>query len=152
MTSTHFAGTPQEIRVLDTYTKLLRATSSVRARIASHETTGDLSDTQFGILDMLFHLGPLNQTAIGDRLQLSKSSIVLLIDQLEARDLAKRKRSQEDRRYIFVHLTEAGAALIQALFPGHVAAILEEMSCLTETEQVELGRLCRKLGLKESNG
>jgi len=149
--STHFAGTPQEIRVLDTYTKLLRATSSVRARIASHQTTGDLSDTQFGVLDMLLHLGPLNQTAIGDRLQLSKSSIVALIDQLEGRGLAERKRSQKDRRYIFVHLTEAGEALVQALYPGHVAAIVEEMSCLTAAEQVELGRLCRKLGLKESN-
>ncbi len=146
-----FTGTPQEILVLDTYTKLLRATSSVRARIARHQTTGDLSDTQFGVLDILLHLGPLNQTAIGDRLQLSKSNIVALIDQLEAQGLAKRKRSQEDRRYIFVHLTEEGEALIQALYPGHVAAIVEEISCLTEAEQVELGRLCRKLGLKESN-
>lgn len=147
--STHFAGTPQEILVLDTYTKLLRATSSMRARIACHQTTGDLSDTQFGVLDILLHLGPLNQTAIGDRLQLSKSNIVALIDQLEERGLAKRKRSQEDRRYIFVHLTEKGEEVVQALYPGHVAAIVEEMSCLTEVEQVELGRLCRKLGLKE---
>ncbi len=146
---TRFVGTAEEIRVLDTYTKLLRATSSVRARIDSHQTVGDLSDTQFGILEMLLHLGPLNQKTIGEKLLLSKSNIVAMIDKLEQQGLAKRERSQEDRRCIFIHLTEKGEKLVQTLFPGHVAAIVEEMSCLTAAEQEELGRLCRKLGLKE---
>ncbi|MCP4361029.1 MAG: MarR family transcriptional regulator [Chloroflexi bacterium] len=147
--STHFEGTAEEIRVLDTYTKLLRATNSVTARIHYHHTVGDLSDTQFGILDMLLHLGPLCQKDISDKLLLSKSNIVAMIDKLEQRGLVKRERSQEDRRYIFIHLTVEGENLVQTLFPGHVAAIVEEMSCLAADEQKELGRLCRKLGLKE---
>jgi MarR family 2-MHQ and catechol resistance regulon transcriptional repressor len=147
--SRHYSGTPEKVQALDTYTKLLRATGSVKARIDAHQTVGDLSDSQFGALEMLFHLGPLQQKAIGQKLLVSKSNVVAVIDKLEAQGLVERQRSTEDRRCIFVHLTDKGRDLIQELFPDHAAAIVEEMSCLTAAEQEELGRLCRKLGLKE---
>ncbi|MFQ5617155.1 MAG: MarR family winged helix-turn-helix transcriptional regulator [Anaerolineales bacterium] len=146
---THYAGTPKEKRALGTYTKLLRAASSVKARIDRYQTAGELTDTQFGVLDMLWHLGPLNQKTIGQKLLVSKSNVVAVIDRLEQRGLVERRRSDEDRRCIFVHLTGTGRELIQGLFPSHVAAIVEELSCLTAAEQEELGRLCRKLGLNE---
>jgi MarR family 2-MHQ and catechol resistance regulon transcriptional repressor len=147
--SRHFSGTPEKVQALDTYTKLLRATGSVKARIDAHQTAGDLSDSQFGALEMLFHLGPLQQKAIGQKLLVSKSNVVAVIDKLEAQGLVERQRSIEDRRCIFVHLTDKGRDLIQELFPAHAAAIVEELGCLTAPEQEELGRLCRKLGLKE---
>ena len=146
---THYAGTPEEKQALDAYIKLLRATDSVKARIDCHQTAGDVKGSQFGTLEMLFHLGPLNQNAIGKKLLISRSNVVAVIDKLEKRSLVRRERSREDRRCIFVHLTERGRELIQALLPAHVAAITEEMSCLTITEQAELARLCRKLGLNE---
>lgn len=146
--SKYYAGTAEEILALETYTKLLRATGSVKARIGGHQSIGELNDTQFGTLDMLLHLGPLHQNAIGEKLFVSKSNMVAVIDKLEEQGLVKRERSCEDRRRIFVHLTEAGRNHIQALFPGHAAAITEEFCCLTPAEQKELGRLCKKLGLK----
>ena len=146
---THYTGTPEEVRALGTYTKLLRATGSVKTRIDAHQSVGDLSDSQFGALEMLFHLGPLQQKAIGQKLLVSKSNVVAVIDKLEAQGLVERQRSTEDRRCVFVHLTDKGRNLIQELLPGHAAAIVEEMGCLSAPEQKELGRLCRKLGLKE---
>jgi MarR family 2-MHQ and catechol resistance regulon transcriptional repressor len=92
----------------------------------------------------------LNQKAIGEKLLISKSNVVSIIDKLEQLGLVVRERCQEDRRNIFVHLTDAGRDTIQEVLPIHVAAIVEEMGCLTAAEQEELGRLCRKLGLKES--
>jgi MarR family 2-MHQ and catechol resistance regulon transcriptional repressor len=98
---------------------------------------------------MLFHLGPLQQKAIGQKLLVSKSNVVAVIDKLESQSLLERRRDTDDRRCVYVHLTDKGRDLIQELFPGHAAAIVEEMGCLTAAEQKELGRLCRKLGLKE---
>ena len=149
MMNARFAGTAEDTQALDTFVKLLRATGSVKARIDAHQTAGDLSDSQFGVLEMLLHLGPLNQTAIGAKLLISKSNVVAVIDKLEKRGLVRRQRSTKDRRCVFVGLTDQGRELIQALFPVHVAAIVEEMSFLTNAEQEELGRLCRKLGLGE---
>jgi MarR family 2-MHQ and catechol resistance regulon transcriptional repressor len=62
----------------------------------------------------------------------------------------QRTRDLDDRRVVTVSLTEAGEALIAALFPQHVQAIVEEMSVLTADEQETLGRLCRKLGKKQT--
>jgi MarR family 2-MHQ and catechol resistance regulon transcriptional repressor len=149
-TGTPFPGTAEETLALSTYIKLLRATGSVKSRIDRHQTAGDLSDAQFGTLDMLYHLGPIYQQAIGDKLLISKSNVVAVIDKLEERGLVRRRRSREDRRRVFIHLTDKGRVLFKTLLPAHVAAIVDELSCLTDAEQKDLGRLCRKLGLNES--
>jgi MarR family 2-MHQ and catechol resistance regulon transcriptional repressor len=71
----------------------------------------------------------------------------MVIDNLEKRGLVRRERSMEDRRYFTVRLTEAGRRLMSGFFPGHAARITAEMGVLTHSEQEQLGRLCKKLGL-----
>jgi len=146
---THYKGTAKEILALNTYIKLMRAIDSVKKRIDERDTVGSLRGSRFGTLEMLFHLGPQHQKVIGEKLLISKSNVVAVIDKLEKRGLVKRKRSVEDRRCIFVHLTEEGRTLIEQILPGHVSAITEAMNYLTVMEQKELGILCRKLGLGE---
>ena len=147
--STHYAGTKTQIQALDAFIKLMRAVDSVGHRVESKKTTGSLSGTQFGTLEMLYHLGPLYQNEIGEKLLISKSNVVAVVDKLEQQDLVYRQRSEEDRRHIYVHLTEAGQTLVSVLLPGHVAAITEAMNYLNAAELAELGHLCRKLGLGE---
>lgn len=146
---THYKGTAKEVLALNTYIKLLRAIDAVKRRIDERDTVGSLRGSRFGTLEMLFHLGPLHQKEIGEKLLISKSNVVAVIDKLEKRGLVKRERSVEDRRCIFVHLTEEGRTLVEEILPGHVSAIVRAMSRLTVSEQTELGVLCRKLGLGE---
>lgn len=145
--SSKYKGTAEEIRALDAFTKFSRAMSSIKTRMDSYQAGGDLTGTQFGVLEMLYHLGALHQSDVGKKLLVSKSNVVAVIDKLEALGLVKRERSVEDRRYIFVHLTPEGQDCIEALLPNHVAAIVATMSYLDAEEQVEFARLCRKLGL-----
>ena len=69
-----------------------------------------------------------------------------VIDNLERGGLVRRERQGSDRRCAMVSLTPEGEDLISRIVPGHVAAIVEEMSALTVDEQEELVRLCGKLG------
>ncbi len=69
------------------------------------------------------HLGPLTQKDIGQKLLVSKSNVVTVIDKLEARRFVKRQRSLEDRRCVFIHLTEEGREEIEQIMPVHVSAI-----------------------------
>ena len=55
---------------------------------------------------------------ISERLQVKHHTAVSLLDKLEARKLAIRKRGAADRRYVNVELTKAGALLLT-----HLAAI-----------------------------
>jgi MarR family 2-MHQ and catechol resistance regulon transcriptional repressor len=134
---------------LNTFIKLTRATDSLLQRLSQRNTQGGLTPTQFGVLETLYHLGPLCQTEISRKLLLSTANITLVIDNLEKCGLVQRTRSAEDRRYITVSLTGQGQELISGLFPKHAALIAEEMSILSPQEQDTLSELCRKLGKKE---
>lgn len=146
---TRYHGTKDEVRALDAYIKLSRAAESVSTRLHRHLDTDKLTTSQFGVLEALLHLGPLSQSDLAHKLLKSGGNITLVIDNLEKRQLVKRDRLTEDRRVVIVCLTEKGKQLISEIFPRHVAAVVEEMSILTASEQEELSRLCRRLGKKE---
>jgi len=146
---THYKGTPEEIRALNTFVKLTRANDSLLNRLSNRGTQDKLSPTQFGVLEALYHLGTMCQGELSAKLLKSSGNITLVIDNLEKRGLVRRVRDDNDRRMIQMLLTDQGCELIAELLPGHVASIVEEMSALEPHEQEELGRLCRKLGKKE---
>ncbi len=145
----HYKGSKKEVRTMSAYVKLMRAAESVTTRTYRHLADVGLTISQFGVLEAIYHLGPLPQCDIGKKILRSSGNITMVIDNLEKRGLVKRERSQEDRRFLTVHLTKDGHRLIGEIFPRHAAAIIEEMNTLAESEQEELGRLCRKLGLRE---
>ena len=142
-------GNEKEIIALGTYVKLMRAAESVTTRIHKHLASVDLTFSQFAVLEALYHLGPLYQREIGQKLLRSSGNITMVIDNLEKRGYVKRERKKEDRRYIMVQPTDKGHALISRVFPPHAAVIAREMSALSEGEQKTLAQLCKKLGLKK---
>jgi MarR family 2-MHQ and catechol resistance regulon transcriptional repressor len=148
MKTTRYKGTPEEVRALNAYVKLIRASESISARIHRHLADVGLSISQFGVLEALYHLGPLSQAEIAKKVLKSTGNITMVIDNLEKRRLVTRQRKEEDRRYYTIQLTGEGKRLIKDIFPRHAAGIVKEMSVLTRIEQDQLGNLCRKLGLQ----
>jgi MarR family 2-MHQ and catechol resistance regulon transcriptional repressor len=68
------------------------------------------------------------------------------VEGLENRGLVVRQRTEEDKRFVRVALTGKGRRLIQEIFPAHAETVTRLFSVLTEEEQEQLRRLCRKLG------
>jgi len=143
---THFSGTSDEIRALDVYIKLSRASDSVSYRINRHLKDHNLSTSQFGVLEALLHLGPMCQSELATKILKSTGNLTMVVDHLEERGLVERRRESSDRRFVTVHLTEAGEALIAGIFAEHVAGVVREIGVLAPDEQVQLAGLCRKLG------
>jgi MarR family 2-MHQ and catechol resistance regulon transcriptional repressor len=133
---------------LSTYTKLVRAAESVTSRTSRLMTEAGLTLSQFGVLEALYHKGPLCQRDIAAKILKSTGNITLVIDNLEKRGLVRRERDNEDRRYLTIHLTNEGGALIAQSFGAVQEALVLEMSALTPHEQRQLGGLCKKIGLK----
>lgn len=144
---THFQGTADEIRVLDVYIKLARAADAITQRINRHLKEDGLTVSQFGVLEALYHLGPMCQTELAGKILKSTGNLTLVIDNLERSGLVERQRDTVDRRFVTVRLTPAGHDLIAGIFPDHVAGVVETMTILTAEEQEQLASLCRKLGL-----
>ena len=143
---THFAGSRAERRTLDTFIKLTRCTDSLFARLAERNTFGDLTPSQFAVLEMLYHLGPLTLGDISAKALKSGSNMTTVVDNLERDGLVHRERDPKDRRVIYVHLTKTGSRKIEEVLPGHVAALVDEFNVLSAGEQELLGKLCKKLG------
>jgi MarR family 2-MHQ and catechol resistance regulon transcriptional repressor len=147
MEKKHYKGTKDEIRALNTYVKLMRASESVSARIHGHLAEVGLTISQFGVLEVLYHIGSLSQIEIAKKILKSAGNMTMVIDNLEKRGLVKRERKPEDRRYYAVRLTAEGKKLMGNIFPRHAGRIVEAMNVITEAEQETLGHLCLKLGL-----
>lgn len=134
---------------LNSYTKLMRAAESVTGRTSRAMLTADLTVSQFGVLEALYHKGPLCQRDVAAKILKSTGNITLVVDNLEKRQLVRRERNSDDRRYVTIHLTETGASLIASTFAEVEAAIVAEMGVLAGSEQQQLGDLCKKLGLRK---
>ncbi len=148
---THYQGTPEEILALEGYIKLSRAHETVTTHINAHLLEYNLSISQFGVLEAIYHLGPLQPTQLAGKILKSGGNLTLVITNLVKRELVTRLPREDDRRCIDIHLTPAGQALIEAILPDHVAGVVGTMNVLTTAEQEQLAQLCRKLGLGNSN-
>ena len=138
---------PSETRALNTYVKLMRAAESITSRVHKHLSSVGLTVSQFGVLEAIYHLGPLTQRDLGQKILRSSGNITMVIDNLEKRRLVRRERGASDRRIFIVHLTSEGQKIIRKIFPSHAALIANELSVLNATDQIALGKLCKRLGM-----
>ena len=84
---THYNGSTKEIDALDSYIKLIRSAESLNAKINLELSAFDLTESQFGVLDALFHLGPMKHKEIGKKILKSGGNITMVINNLERREL-----------------------------------------------------------------
>ena len=145
--ATHWKGTAQEKRALDAYIRLMRCVRALQGRLDRRLVALGLTETQFGVLETLFHLGAMSQSELAGRQFTSGANLTYVVDQLEKKGWVRRERSATDRRVVRVRLKPAGRVRVKQVLPGHVAAIVELFGALDAAEQVQLGALCRTLGL-----
>jgi DNA-binding MarR family transcriptional regulator len=75
-----------------------------------------------GVLGLLAASGPLIQRQIAEALDIDKSSVVTIVDDLERAGLAERRAAPRDRRAYAVRITERDAELFGWLPPEELAA------------------------------
>ena len=107
----------------------------------------DLTPQQYNVLRILQVVAPrpLPTLKISERLISRAPDITRMIDKLEQRGLVTRLRSQEDRRTVFVAITEAGLQLLTELQGSVERMHREQAGHLSQSDSVELCRLLRKL-------
>jgi len=89
--------------------------------------------------------GRLNMTELADCMSVALSTVTGIIDRLVAKEWVARERTEEDRRLVFVELTEKGQAMFQQDREAQRRIAMEVLSRLTKAEQEDLVRLTEKL-------
>ena len=146
---THYKGSRKEIDVLDCYIKLIRSAELLNAKINLELSKFNLTESQFGVLDALLHLGPMKHKEIGKKILKSGGNITMVINNLERRELVQRKRGEKDKRQFIIHLTSKGKSKIQEVLPPIVKKIRKHFDVLNKDEQRELQRLSKIIGLQK---
>lgn len=126
---------------------LARAFNAVSQQAAENIAQHNITSTEFGILEVLYHKGPMLLGEVQRKILVTSGGITYLVDRLVEKGLVKREECPEDRRARYAVLTPAGQVLIKRIFPDHAARIEQALSGLTTSEQREATVLLRKLGL-----
>ena len=125
---------------------LSRAHNAVQAHLHANVAEHGLTLTEFAILEVLYHKGPLLLGEVQRRILVSSGGVTYLVDRLVEKGLVERRECAEDRRARYAALTPAGEELIGRIFPEHAACITRALSGLSQAEQRTAIGLLRALG------
>ena len=123
--------------------KAFRSISDYASRSLDH--TG-LGDSDFRVLEVLLHKGPMPVNAIGAKVFLTPGSISVAVDRLYDKGLVTREDNKQDRRIRMVSLTKTGRTLIEQTFDLHARSLEDLASVLTSDERLLLADSLKKLG------
>ena len=131
---------------LKLFVVLSRAVQSVSKRIEEDIKRYGLNQTEFAVLELLFHKGDQPIQKIGEKILLASSSITYVVDKLEKKQLLVRKPCPKDRRVTFASITLEGAELLSNIFPQHKEAIQQIFGGLDPNEKEKMIEQLKKLG------
>ncbi|OEC02225.1 MarR family transcriptional regulator [Lysinibacillus sphaericus] len=141
----------EENRYLKAFTIMFRAYQSVQDATKKDLLQYDLNQTEFGVLDFLYHNGEQPIQVIGKKILVASSSITYVIDKLEQKDFVCRRACANDRRVTYAVLTDEGQVLMDRIFPLHEQKINEIFQVLDQQELEIMNMALKKVGLNAIN-
>lgn len=124
--------------------KIHRMISQIDRQTAHIAAEYNLTLSQFGVLEALYHAGDLTVGEVKKKILSSDGTIPVVVKNLEKRNLLYRKQDPGDKRKSILSLTEEGRALIAEAYPKNEEMINGRMSVWTKEDKKALAALLRK--------
>jgi len=132
----------RQVRILSALTHRCVG-QSFEQRLQAHGA--DISGLQYGLMRSLF-FQQHTLSELSKKFVLHPSTLVPVIDSLEAKGLLRRERDPDDRRRTPLVLTEAGTGLIQRIPPtGEDDALVQSLRKLGLEKSRKLAQLLQEL-------
>ena len=147
MASDAKATDDEQAAALKLWVVLSRAHEAVTELAKLDVERGELSLTEFAVMEALYHKGDLSAGEVSKRVLLRSGSLTYVIDKLVVRGLIKRTVCDADKRRTYLQLTGPGTTLMRRIWPGHAAVIELATSGLTLAEKRTAAKLIKKMGL-----
>jgi DNA-binding MarR family transcriptional regulator len=117
------------------------------SRVVYRRTSEDLLGMRMKEFAMLAHLRehtPIPQQELGEMLCIDANNLVLLLNELEAKEFALRRRDPTDRRRHLVEITDEGRRAFANAEKGIESVEDDVLAPLTDGERAELHSLLSK--------
>lgn len=124
--------------------KMHRIINQIDRQTAHVAAKYNLTLSQFGVLEALYHIGDLTVGEVKEKILSSDGTIPVVVKNLEKQGLLFRKQDPADKRKSILSLTEQGRALIEKAYPENETMIRKQMSSWTKEEKKQLIVLLKK--------
>ncbi len=100
-----------EFRILTAIRRVIRSVDKYSRKI---NIELGLTTPQLLCLDALGKYGHIITKELAKKVNLSESTVIGIVDRLEAKQYVARERSKDDRRKVYLSLTDAGQGILNA--------------------------------------
>jgi MarR family 2-MHQ and catechol resistance regulon transcriptional repressor len=135
--------TPEAIH---TWLIMIKASQAIARYAFQPLLAGGLGDSDFRVLDVLLHKGPMPVNAIGPKVDLNPGSVSVAVDRLYKKGLVSRAECESDRRIRTVSLTEKGRKVFVPIFRQHAALLKRAFQDVSPDEQHQMEEMLKKVG------
>ncbi|WP_188006830.1 MarR family transcriptional regulator [Sporosarcina sp. ANT_H38] len=131
---------------LKAFTVLLRASQSIQEVNKKSVATFGLNQTEFAVLELLYHKGEQPIQIIGKKILISSSSITYVVDKLEKKNYIFRRACPDDRRVTYAVMTSEGKEFMDKNFSQHQKKIEQIFEQLTDEDITKTIDLLKQIG------
>ncbi len=125
--------------------QLLRSYNKIRAKEQKYIQDFGLTMMQFQVLEVLYHRGDLNISAITKLAMSTPGNITVVVRNLKKEGYIEAIEDVKDKRVSILSISTKGKEIIEELFPNHAKNIQEWFSVFTNDEKETMFKLLRKL-------
>jgi MarR family 2-MHQ and catechol resistance regulon transcriptional repressor len=131
---------------LHTWLIMLKASQSMSRYLLPPLLEEGLGESDFRVLEVLLHKGPMPVNAIGPKVYLNPGSVSVAVDRLYKKGFVSRVECSEDRRVRTVSLTEEGRRMFVPVFRRHTALIKRAFHDVSVEELQQIELVLKKIG------
>jgi MarR family transcriptional regulator, 2-MHQ and catechol-resistance regulon repressor len=131
---------------IHTWLIMIKASQAIARYALPPVLAKGLGDSDFRVLDVLLHKGPMPVNAIGPKVDLNPGSVSVAVDRLYKKGLVSRVESESDRRVRTVSLTKKGRRVFVPIFRQHAALIQRAFQDVTPDEQRQMEEVLKRIG------
>ena len=136
----------QEEHLFEALENLLSVKNECSCKILSECGLSDMTVRQIAYLKTIDEQGQITFSRLAEITRNSKPTISEMIDKFVRMECVYRERSPDDRRVIYIRLTDRGQQIARAEHQALRRVIDQMMDSLDEREQQVLARLLEKVG------
>lgn len=109
----------------------------IKHRIGNHFKEMNLTGPQGMLIGTLAHHGEMKVSDLSEKLGLSNSTVSGILDRLENQGMVERSRSKEDRRVVYIKITDECRKHSQMHFE-EINKVIEEMMVKATPEELDV--------------
>jgi len=133
---------------LKAFVVLLKANKTLAELIKKDISSHGMRTSDFTVLEALYHKGQQTIKQITQSVLINTGSITYVIDKLEKKGLLERTPCKDDRRVVYIQLTDQGVKLMDEIFPLHQQVIENVFEGVTDEEKKIVIDVLKRVGKK----